>query len=72
MSLGTEVPEILFQEMREFILSNTTWDQSSLLSSALTKSLERNCKTWKSNKNLSDPFSYQIDHSIYVEKNQLR
>ncbi len=42
MNLETEVPEILFQGMKEFIESNPSWDQCSLTSSALTSFLVQN------------------------------
>tara|TARA_B100000700_G_scaffold331471_1_gene464571 strand:+ start:2760 stop:3014 length:255 start_codon:yes stop_codon:yes gene_type:complete len=42
VSLEAEVPEVLFQCMREFIDSNPKWDQYKLMSSALANFLFQN------------------------------
>ena len=42
VSLEAEVPEVLFKEMKEFLGSNPSWDQYSLLSSALASFLFQN------------------------------
>ena len=42
ISLEAEVPEVLFNGMREFIHSHPHWDQYSLISSALASFLFQN------------------------------
>jgi hypothetical protein len=39
VSLEAEVPEVLFDGMREFLLSHPQWDQYRLISSALSSFL---------------------------------
>ncbi len=42
VSLETEIPEILYKGMKEFICSNPQWDQYRLMSSALANFLFQN------------------------------
>lgn len=42
VSLEAEVPEVLFEGMRQFISSNPDWDQYSLITSALAGFLFQN------------------------------
>ena len=42
VSLETEVPEVLFEGMREFLLQHPQWDQYRLISSALASFLFQN------------------------------
>jgi len=42
VSLETELPEALFLEMKEFLIANPNWVQSSLMSSALANFLFQN------------------------------
>jgi len=42
VSLETEIPEALYQGMKEFIGSNPNWDQYRLMSSALANFLFQN------------------------------
>ena len=42
VSLETELPEVLFSEMKEFLVGNPDWDQYSLISSALANFLFQN------------------------------
>ena len=42
ISLEAEVPEVLFQGMREFIRNHPQWDQYSVISSALAGFLFQN------------------------------
>ena len=42
MNLETEIPEVLYKEMKDFIGSNPNWDQYSLMSSALANFLFQN------------------------------
>ena len=42
MNLETEMPEILFLEMKNFIESNPDFDQNSFISSALNNFLYKN------------------------------
>ena len=41
MSLETEIPELLFKEMKDFIESNSDLDRQSFINSALTDFLCR-------------------------------
>ncbi len=42
VSLEAEIPEVLFQSLQDFIGSNPSWDQYSVLSSALANFLFQN------------------------------
>ena len=42
VSLETEMPEVLYNEMKEFILNNPKWDQYQIISSALASFLFQN------------------------------
>lgn len=42
ISLEAEVPEVLFEGMREFLNNHPQWDQSRLISSALASFLFQN------------------------------
>ena len=42
ISLETEIPEVLYQGMKEFIRTNPKWDQYRLMSSALANFLFQN------------------------------
>jgi hypothetical protein len=42
ISLETEVPEVLFEGMRDFITTNPDWDQYSVITSALAGFLFQN------------------------------
>ena len=42
ISLEAEVPEVLFEGMREFLNTHPNWDQYSLISSALASFLFQN------------------------------
>lgn len=42
ISLEAEVPEVLFQGMREFIATHPSWDQYQLITSALAGFLFQN------------------------------
>ena len=42
VSLEAEIPEVLFKEMKKFIGSNQSWDQYTLLSSAMASFLFQN------------------------------
>ncbi|WP_269623091.1 DUF2811 domain-containing protein [Prochlorococcus marinus] len=42
VSLETEIPEVLYRGMKEFIYTNPKWDQYSLMSSALANFLFQN------------------------------
>ena len=45
ISLETEVPEVLFEGMRQFIATNPHWDQYRLITSALASFLfQQGCK----------------------------
>ena len=42
VSLETELSETLYNTMKDFVLSNPTWDQYTLINSALTTFLVQN------------------------------
>ena len=42
VSLETEIPEVLYKGMKEFIGNNPNWDQYRLMSSALASFLFQN------------------------------
>ncbi len=42
VSLETEIPEALYLEMKEFLVSNPSWDQYRMLRSALANFLFQN------------------------------
>ena len=42
VSLETELSETLYETMKDFVLSNPTWDQYKLINSALTSFLVQN------------------------------
>ncbi len=42
VSLETELSEILYKTMKDFVLSNPTWDQYKLINSALATFLVQN------------------------------
>ncbi len=42
VSLETEIPEVLYNGMKEFICTNPNWDQYRLMSSALANFLFQN------------------------------
>ena len=42
VSLETELSEILYKSMKDFVLSNPTWDQYKLINSALASFLVQN------------------------------
>ena len=42
VSLETELSEILYNSMKDFVLSNPTWDQYKLINSALATFLVQN------------------------------
>ena len=42
VSLETELSEILYKSMKDFVLSNPTWDQYKLINSALATFLVQN------------------------------
>ena len=42
ISLETELSEILYKSMKDFVLSNPTWDQYKLINSALATFLVQN------------------------------
>ncbi len=42
VSLETEIPEVLYNGMKEFICENPTWDQYRVMSSALANFLFQN------------------------------
>ena len=42
ISLETELSETLYQTMKDFVLSNPTWDQYKLINSALATFLVQN------------------------------
>lgn len=45
ISLETEVPEVLFEGMRQFIQTNPHWDQYRLITAALASFLfQQGCK----------------------------
>ena len=54
MSLETEIPELLFSEMKDFIESSADFDRQSFINSALTDFLLQNgCQV----KQLKDSYS---------------
>ena len=61
MSLETEIPEVLFTEMKDFIESSSDFDRQSFINSALTGFLLQNgCQV----KHLKESYSkYLLDHS---------
>ena len=55
MKIETEMPEILFKEMNDFIESNPDSDQNSFIKSALTNFLFKNgCKDRRVSENYLD------------------
>ena len=64
MSLETEIPELLFSEMKDFIESSSDFDRQSFINSALTDFLLQNgCKV----KHLKESYSkYLLNHSSTV------
>ena len=42
IALETELSEILYKSMKDFVLSNPTWDQYKLINSALASFLVQN------------------------------
>ena len=42
ISLETEMPEALYKEMNDFVVSNPSWDQYKLMSAALVNFLYQN------------------------------
>ena len=42
VSLETELPETLYNTMKDFVLSNPAWDQYKLINSALATFLRQN------------------------------
>ena len=62
MNLETEIPEVLFIEMKSFIQSNPNWNKYSLMNSALTNFLFQNgCKDRVVTENyLNDLFSQSV------------
>ena len=42
ISLETEIPEVLYNELKEFICANPKWDQYEIMSSALANFLYQN------------------------------
>ena len=61
MSLETEIPEVLFKEMKDFIDLNPDFDRKRFINSALTDFLLQNgCQV----KNLKEGYSkYLLNHS---------
>ena len=61
MSLETEIPELLFSEMKDFIESSSDFDRQSFIYSALTDFLLQNgCQI----KHLQESYSkYLLNHS---------
>ena len=61
MSLETEIPEVLFTEMNDFIDSNSDFDRQSFINSALTDFLFQNgCQV----KHLKESYlKYLLNHS---------
>ena len=61
MSLETEIPEVLFTEMKVFIDSNSNFDRQSFINSALTDFLFQNgCQV----KHLKESYlKYLLNHS---------
>ena len=61
MSLETEIPEVLFKEMKDFIESRSDFNRHSFVNSALTDFLLQNgCQI----KHLEESYSkYLLNHS---------
>jgi len=61
MSLETEIPELLFSEMKDFIESSSDFDRQSFINSALTDFLLQNgCQV----KQLKESYlKYLLNHS---------
>ena len=61
MSLETEIPEVLFTQMKVFIDSNSNFDRQSFINSALTDFLFQNgCQV----KHLKESYlKYLLNHS---------
>ena len=61
MSIETEIPEVLFTEMQDFIDSNSDFDRQSFINSALTNFLLQNgCQV----KHLKESYwEYLLNHS---------
>ena len=61
MSLETEIPELLYTEMKDFIDSNPDFDRKRFINSALTDFLLQNgCQV----ENLKEGYSkYLLNHS---------
>ena len=61
MSLETEIPELLFSEMKDFIESSSDFDRQSFINSALTDFLLQNgCQV----KHLRESYlKYLLNHS---------
>ena len=61
MSLETEIPELLFSEMKDFIESSSDFDRQSFINSALTVFLLQNgCQV----KHLRESYlKYLLNHS---------
>ena len=64
MSLETEIPEVLFTEMKDFIDSNSDFDRRSFIDSALTNFLLQNgCQV----KQLKESYSkYLFNHTSKI------
>ena len=64
MSLETEIPELLFSEMKNFIESSSDFDRQSFINSALTDFLLQNgCKF----NHLKESYSkYLLNHASKV------
>ena len=61
MSLETEIPEVLFTEMKDFIESSSDFDRQSFIKSALTDFLLQNGCQFK---NLKESYwRYLLNHS---------
>ena len=59
MSLETEIPEVLFTEMKDFIDSSSDFDRRSFIDSALTDFLLQNGCQVKDQKNY---WKYLLNH----------
>ena len=64
MSLETEIPELLFSEMKDFIESSSDFDRQSFINSALTDFLLQNgCQV----KQLKESHSkYLLNHTSKI------
>ena len=64
MSLETEIPELLFSELKDFIESSSDLDRQSLINSALTDFLFQNgCQV----KQLKESYSkYLLNHTSKI------